>query len=101
MAANRPPRRAMHRISTPHRFTTQRNASNRSTVGGIMSVIQPEEPDLNPRSAKPWAERDWIEEEDLDELRGARGILFGLFLSIPLWVVIIWVISLLVSRFYP
>ena len=62
-----------------------------------MSVIQPEEPDLNPRSAKPWAERDWIE-EDLDELRGARGILFGLFLSIPLWVVIIWLISLLVWR---
>ena len=55
-------------------------------------------PDLNPRSKKLSARRDWIEEEDLDEMRGARGILFGLFLSIPLWVVIIWLISLLVWR---
>jgi hypothetical protein len=55
-------------------------------------------PDLNPRSKKLSARRDWIEEEDLDEMRGARGILFGLLLSIALWVVIIWVISLLVWR---
>jgi hypothetical protein len=53
-------------------------------------------PDLNPRSKQLCAKRDWIEEEDLDQLRGVRGILFGLFLSIPLWVVIIWLISLLV-----